>query len=119
MELARSDGLSIKGQVAPRPIGVLFGHELSFNPFSDLPSYATLTGLPLAQKVAMLRQPEVRARLLAEQPRGGASEHMVERSRAVEGLSLLGDPPDSRAVQESKRRRNGVPARPQPAGDGV
>jgi N-acyl-D-amino-acid deacylase len=94
MEQARGDGLSIKGQVAPRPIGVLFGHDLSFNPFSDLPSYTALRDLPLSEKVAMLRQPAVRARLLAEQPRGGTSEHMVERSRAVEGMFLLGDPPD-------------------------
>jgi N-acyl-D-amino-acid deacylase len=100
MERARSEGLSIKGQVAPRPIGVLFGHDLSFNPFSDLPTYAALRDLPLPQKILALRQPAIRERLLAEQPQGGGIEHMVQRARAVEGMFLLGDPPNYEPLPE-------------------
>jgi N-acyl-D-amino-acid deacylase len=94
MEAARGEGLAIRGQVAPRPIGVLFGHDLSFNPFNFLPSYAPLRDLPLPDKVAALRRPEIRQRLLQEQPEHWTSEHMMLRSRAVEGMFLLGDPPD-------------------------
>jgi N-acyl-D-aspartate/D-glutamate deacylase len=93
MDSARSEGLEIRGQIAPRPIGVLFGHELSFNPFNFLPSYAPLRDLPLPEKVAALRRPDLKRRLLAEEPQDWTSEHMMHRSRAVDGMFLLGDPP--------------------------
>ena len=94
LQSAHRDGLEIRGQVAPRPIGLLFGHELSFNPFTYLPSYQPLRDLPLAQKVAALRQPQLKRRLLAEEPVNWTIEHMLRRSRAVAGMFVLGDPPD-------------------------
>jgi N-acyl-D-aspartate/D-glutamate deacylase len=56
----------IRGQVFPRPIGILFGLDLSFHPFSLNPSYRALEGLPLAEKVEKMRDPQVRAKILAE-----------------------------------------------------
>jgi N-acyl-D-aspartate/D-glutamate deacylase len=94
LEAARREGLTIRGQVASRAIGLLFGHELSFNPFTYLPSYQPLRALPLSAKVQALRDPELRRRLLAERPENFPIEHMVRRSRAVEGMFVLGDPPD-------------------------
>jgi N-acyl-D-aspartate/D-glutamate deacylase len=61
-------GASVKGQVFPRPVGLIIGHELTMNPFCLSPSYKELAGLPHAEKLAALRQPELRARLLAELP---------------------------------------------------
>ena len=94
MAAARRDGLTIRGQIAPRPVGVLFGHDLSFNPFNFLPSYESIRGLPRPQKLAALRQPALRARLLEEQPVNWTSELMMQRSRAVAGMFQLGDPPN-------------------------
>ena len=91
---ARAEGLPIRGQIATRPIGVLFGHDLSFNPFNFVPSYAAICQLPRAEWLGALRQPEVRARLLSEQPANWTSEHMKNRSRAVAGMFELGDPPN-------------------------
>ena len=54
------------GQVAGRPVALLYGLELSFNPFSTCPSYAAVADLPLEQKLAKLRDPALRAKLLAE-----------------------------------------------------
>ncbi|MFA7601588.1 MAG: amidohydrolase family protein [Novosphingobium sp.] len=61
-------GISIVPQVFPRPIGILFGLELSLNPFSFHPSYQAIESLPLAQRVAEMRRPELRARILSEEP---------------------------------------------------
>lgn len=65
---AAAEGLQIRAQVAPRPVGMLYGLELSFHPFALHPSYRQIAHLPLAKRVARMRDPEFRARLLAEQP---------------------------------------------------
>lgn len=70
---ACGSGLPMKAQVCGRPVGILFGLELTLNPFSHHPSYREIRQLPLAERVARLRDPQFRTRLLAEQstaPRG-------------------------------------------------
>jgi N-acyl-D-amino-acid deacylase len=42
VERAQRDGLPIRGQVAGRPVAVLYGLELSFHPFSTCPSYRAI-----------------------------------------------------------------------------
>jgi N-acyl-D-aspartate/D-glutamate deacylase len=53
-------------------VGVLLGLELTVNPFSPYEAYREIAGLPLAERVARLRDPAFRARLLASPPEGGA-----------------------------------------------
>jgi len=60
----QAQGLDVKAQVAPRPIGVLLGLEASANVFTPTRAYARLAKLPLAARVAALREPDVRQRLL-------------------------------------------------------
>jgi N-acyl-D-aspartate/D-glutamate deacylase len=59
-------GLDMRTQVAPRPVGVLQGLTASVNPIAICPSYREIAGLPLAERVAALRDPERRARIVAE-----------------------------------------------------
>jgi N-acyl-D-aspartate/D-glutamate deacylase len=66
VEQANAEGIPFKVQVAPRGIGVLLGLEATFHPFMGFPSYKAVSQLPLAARVAELRRPEVKARLLAE-----------------------------------------------------
>jgi N-acyl-D-aspartate/D-glutamate deacylase len=68
LSAAKADGLAMRAQVAPRPIGVLLGLELTTNPFSSHPSYRDMHDLPLPARVARLRDPVFRAKLLAECP---------------------------------------------------
>jgi len=65
---AAADGLPMRALVAPRPVGMFYGLELSFHPFAFHPSYKAIAHLPLAQRVARLREPALRAQLLAELP---------------------------------------------------
>lgn len=68
LEQAAADGLTIRGQVAPRPVGMFFGLDLSLHHFSSHPSYKAIAHLPLSDRVATMRDPAFRAKLLAEQP---------------------------------------------------
>lgn len=71
MSDAKAAGLQMRAQVATRPVGVLFGLELTANPFSTYPTYREIARLPLTERVARLRDPDFRARLLADEPDSG------------------------------------------------
>ncbi|HKP60429.1 MAG TPA: amidohydrolase family protein [Polyangiales bacterium] len=90
---ANAAGLPMRAQVCGRPVGILFGLELTLNPFSLHPSYRQISKLPLAERVRQLRDPHFRTRLLSEQTtaRHGFLAHM---SRYWSSLFVLGDPPD-------------------------
>ncbi|MEY2461065.1 MAG: N-acyl-D-amino-acid deacylase, partial [Acidimicrobiaceae bacterium] len=67
-------GLNIVPQVSSRPTGMLFGLQSSLHPFITHPTYRMLSTRPLAERVARLRDPEVRAALLSEAP---ATENII------------------------------------------
>jgi len=77
---ANADGLKMTGQVAARAVGLILGLECTLNPFLTNPVYSEIADLPHANKVALLREPEFRDRLLV-----AASE----RSRAKLGGNLI------------------------------
>jgi N-acyl-D-aspartate/D-glutamate deacylase len=60
------DGLPMSNQVAPRPVGVLQGLTASVNPIAICPSYREIAARPLAERVAALRDPERKARIVGE-----------------------------------------------------
>ena len=105
------EGLRIVPQVSSRPTGMLFGLQSSLHPFITHPTYRTLQHLPLAERVARLRQPEVREALLAEKP---ATENVIAIGLMTRWAQIfpLGDPPDYEpapstsvaAVAERERR---------------
>ncbi|MBX3595026.1 amidohydrolase family protein [Sphingomonas sp.] len=93
MAQAVADGLPIRAQVAPRGVGTLYGLDLSFNPFMLHPSFRAIAQLPLAEKVARMRDPAFRAQLLSEQ--ADESDPMTLRRIAGARESYpLGDPPN-------------------------
>ena len=104
--LARIDeldahGLRIVPQVPCRPTGMLFGLQCSLHPFITHPTYRdTLADLPLADRVARMREPAVRARLLAEEP---GTAHPIARALMSNWSQMypLGDPPDYEPAPES------------------
>jgi N-acyl-D-aspartate/D-glutamate deacylase len=90
---AVAKGVPIKAQVAGRPVGIMLGLQGSVHPFISRPSFQALKDLPLAQKVAAMRDPACRARLLAEAPMRG---HPFINALAGRHHKMfeLGDPPN-------------------------
>jgi N-acyl-D-aspartate/D-glutamate deacylase len=91
VEQANRRGLTVRGQVGSRPIGVIFGFTASVHPFIAHPSYQEVAGLPLDERLARLADPERRRRIVDEQPDGGFAEWMAH---ALTKTFELGDPPD-------------------------
>ena len=71
IEKANAAGGDVTAQLLPRPIGLIIGLQLTANPFVLYPSYREIAHLPLAERVAEMRKPEVRARILADKPGHG------------------------------------------------
>jgi N-acyl-D-amino-acid deacylase len=90
---ATEAGVELRAQVFPRPVGILFGLDLSFHPFKFHPSYKAINDLPLAARIEALRDPAMRARLLAEEPEHSNPVFLYFMSQVAE-LYALGDPPD-------------------------
>jgi N-acyl-D-aspartate/D-glutamate deacylase len=88
---ANAEGLCITAQVRSRPTSVLLGFELSQNPFMGRPSYKAIAHLPFAERLAELRKPEFRARIMKEAFEGGGRERRVDR---WDRMFPFGDPPD-------------------------
>ncbi len=65
-EEAREKGMEIRPQMAARPTGVLHGLSSSFHIFARCPSYLEIADLDLSSRVAALRDPGRRAKLLEE-----------------------------------------------------
>jgi N-acyl-D-amino-acid deacylase len=86
-------GGRVRAQIYPRPIGLIIGHELSVNPFCLCPSYQPLLNMPFKARIAALRDPSMRQRLLAEQP-SDAVAPLAIFGRTFERMFPLGDPPD-------------------------
>ncbi|MEI8001159.1 MAG: amidohydrolase family protein [Actinomycetes bacterium] len=84
-------GIPVRPQVAGRPLGLLLGLQ-TFHALRDRPSFAALDHLPLDEKVARLRDPEVRARILAETPQ--SDPRMAFIGMGLDRTFRLGDPPD-------------------------
>src|SRR6202000_2007003 len=89
---ATAKGLSITAQIAARPVGLLLGLELSRNPFQTHPSYRAIAHLPLAERLARMRQAEVRAAILNET--ATTPHHPLFFRPNYDKMYLLGDPPD-------------------------
>jgi N-acyl-D-aspartate/D-glutamate deacylase len=89
---AAARGLSVTAQIAARPVGLLLGLELSRNPFQTHPSYKAIAHLPLTERLARLRQPEVRAAILRET--ATATDDPLFFKPNYDKMYLLGNPPD-------------------------
>jgi N-acyl-D-aspartate/D-glutamate deacylase len=114
IERAAAGGLPIKGQVAPRPIGVLLGLTCSLHPFVACPSYRSIAKLALADRVREMRDPELRSRLLGETVKAGSAT-VRYIARSYHKLFRLGDPPDyepeaSASVAAQAERAGRAPA---------
>ena len=61
---ANSGGAKMTAQLFPRPIGLMIGLSATANPFCMTEAWQEIADLPLAEKVARMREPEMRERLI-------------------------------------------------------
>lgn len=102
LEEANAPGLPpIRGQVYPRPVGVILGLDLSFHPFKFNPSYQAIAHLPLAERVHAMRDLELRAKILAERPQHTNPIHCYFGSQDAE-LFCMDEIPDYEPQPELK-----------------
>jgi len=89
---SRREGLPLYPQVASRCFGLLMGYQSRLNPFRTRPSFAPLAALPFAERIAALRTPGVRARILDERPvYDGKPSLDWLRTSSLDHLYPLGD----------------------------
>jgi len=93
-EQANARGYKVRAQIFPRPIGVMMGLDLSLHPIMNRPGYIEIRDLPLAERVARLRDPEVRARILSEEPVPDKQPIIDMLLGAVGSMFALGEDPD-------------------------
>jgi N-acyl-D-aspartate/D-glutamate deacylase len=95
-EKTRSDGSQVFAQFAARPFGVLAGHQTIANPLLGRPAYLEIAELPLAERVARLRDPEVRRRILGPERthEAGTVGSFFDNEAMLSKFFPMGDPPD-------------------------
>ena len=91
---ANKDGLPMRGQVPARPTGVVMGLTASLNPFLLYKSWHEIMPRTLEAQVAALRDPDFRARLLAEKVEFKEGEISTQLFSWFHKMFKLGSPPN-------------------------
>ncbi|MFZ0251805.1 MAG: amidohydrolase family protein [Acidimicrobiales bacterium] len=115
IEAAAAEGLPIRAQVAPRPVGLLVGLQSSHHPLLAFPSFGDTAALPVAEQARALRDPSCRSRLLADMASdarpgdgdGRGNTAVGRRRRPIDygRLYPLGDIPDYEPAPENSLLR--------------
>ena len=89
---------SVTAQIAGRPVGVILGIDTSLNPFSIRERYKPLESLPLAERMARLRDPALRRAIIEDRPSAALMSRLGPLIQLVatrwDRMYVMGDPPD-------------------------
>ena len=92
---AVADGITMRAQVAARPVGILMGLECTLHPLMTNPVFREVADLPLDERVRVLAEPGFKERVLAaeaaDKDRSKLGGGLIQRWASV---YELGDPPD-------------------------
>ncbi len=92
---AAEEGMQLIPQIEARPAGLLCGFDGTIHPFALCESFQPLLDLSPEERNQALRQPDVRARLLSEEPDTSSHPPAVAFVfSAWDMMYQLGDPPD-------------------------
>jgi N-acyl-D-aspartate/D-glutamate deacylase len=92
-DAAAARGAKLAPQIAARPTSMLMGFQSKIHPFVMHTAYREIDDLPLAEKVAKLRDPAVRERILSEKVEF-PNALVAYIASSFHKLFPLGDPPD-------------------------
>ncbi|MGH7839146.1 MAG: N-acyl-D-amino-acid deacylase family protein, partial [Candidatus Binataceae bacterium] len=100
VERSNADGARMVAQVAARPAASLMSLQSSVHPFSTHRSYRQLmAGLSHGQRVARMRDPDVRAQILNDAP-AVKEEQTLGMVAGFQHHFSLGDPPDYEPIAD-------------------
>ena len=91
-EAATAEGAALRAQVMGRPTNLLVGWQTMTHPFKDRPTYQAIAHLPLEDRVARLRDPEVKSAILSERGPDNPMARIV--SAGLDRIFPMGEPPD-------------------------
>ena len=114
LDEAHDDGLPIVAQVAGRSIGILYCLHGSIHPLLFHPAYTEVAHLPMDERIAALRDPERRRRMLHDVPDdGGLFQRAVldklDRMWVVTGADIDYEPTAETSIAAEARRRGVEP----------
>ena len=76
---ANARGANIRPQIGSRCFSALVGHQSRLNPFKYAEAYQRIADLPLPELISRLRQPRVRAEILAQAPAANKAATSLDR----------------------------------------
>ncbi len=106
---ATARGVTMRGQVGARAVGIMLGLEATLHPFMFSEPYRAIADRPLAERVGVMADPDLRRAIID----GARVDDTVLGSRAIHRSNYifqLGDPPNyephpsSSAAAEAARR---------------
>ena len=110
-----ADGLDVRAQIAPRPVGAMLSFASTSNPFFLTPTYREINAGGVAERLRQLADPDVRTRILAEhggyRPEGFAGL----MTNGFERMFRMTDPvdyepgPEASIAAEAKRTNKSPP----------
>ncbi|MFN3233450.1 MAG: N-acyl-D-amino-acid deacylase family protein [Alphaproteobacteria bacterium] len=106
-------GLDVRGQVGPRPIGLIMSFATTVNPFYVTPTWRKLYREPLEDRLAALATPEVRAKII-EEHRADRRTGLIETiTKGFDRMFRMTDPvdyePSADSSLEAEAQRLGKP----------
>jgi N-acyl-D-aspartate/D-glutamate deacylase len=112
---AKKEGAQLIPHVGARPVNILLSWEGTINPFSFNPSYAELSLLPDEERLERLKDPAVRAAILADEPPLMGDEFMDTIIAGWDKLYVLGTPPNYEPAPEDSIAAKAAAAGVEPA----
>ena len=106
---ANAEGIRVTGQVMGRPVGLMFGWELSQHPFLTRAAYREVAHLPIGERVAALRDPARRRRILAEPTHDPALRARLNTYARIYKLTPDYEPPPEASVAATAAREGRDP----------
>ena len=92
IEEAQGEGINMYGQVPPRATGINMGLTATLNPFTFYPSFYELSKQSLEEKVAAMKDPAFKEKLLSEDPVSIGNPLVDEITQSFNKMFRLGEP---------------------------
>ena len=92
IEEAQGEGINMYGQVPSRATGINMGLTATLNPFTFYPSFYELSKQSLEEKVAAMKDPAFKEKLLSEDPVSIGNPLVDEITQSFNKMFRLGEP---------------------------